>query len=120
VKLVGAQPHETLGTWYNSADIFCLASENEGCPNVVVEAMACGLPVVTTDAGAELVVSPSFGIVTGRTSPEFETAIEKALLLNWDCVSIVAYAHSTTWDQVASRVLDVFSGVARDRRAPGI
>ena len=36
----------------SAADVFCLASTNEGWPNVVHEALACGAPVVATDVGA--------------------------------------------------------------------
>jgi glycosyltransferase involved in cell wall biosynthesis len=120
VKLVGGQPHESLAAWYNAADVFCLASLSEGCPNVVLEAMACGLPVVATSVGAELVVSPSLGILTQRTPDDFQTAIEQAFLRTWDRDSIVAHARTKTWNEVASRVLAVFTSVARPRVAPGV
>jgi teichuronic acid biosynthesis glycosyltransferase TuaC len=52
VNFVGSVPHNNLCHWYNAADVFCLPSLWEGCPNVVIEALACGTPVVSSSVGA--------------------------------------------------------------------
>lgn len=49
IKFVGEVPHSELPYYYNSCDVFCLPSEHEGFPVVVLEAMACGKPVVCTN-----------------------------------------------------------------------
>lgn len=48
ITLVGAVGHDEIPSWYEKADVFCLPSFAEGVPVVLMEAMACGLPVVTS------------------------------------------------------------------------
>ncbi len=51
VILAGRVPHEQMPAWYRSADLFVLPSEFDNSPNVALEAMASGVPVVATDVG---------------------------------------------------------------------
>ena len=44
-------PHEEMPFYYSSIDVYVCASEVEGTPNPVLEAMACGVPVISTDVG---------------------------------------------------------------------
>lgn len=46
----GRVPHDKLPQYLSAADCFVLPTDNEGCSNAIIEAMACGLPIVSTDA----------------------------------------------------------------------
>ena len=71
VKLVGQVPHRQLFKWYNAADLFCLASSREGWPNVIMESLACGLPVVATPVGGipEILISERYGLLLPSAEP---------------------------------------------------
>ena len=45
----GTVSHDLLPDYLNSADIFVLPTSNEGCSNAIIEAMACGLPIISSD-----------------------------------------------------------------------
>ncbi|HEY8783450.1 MAG TPA: glycosyltransferase family 4 protein [Mucilaginibacter sp.] len=51
VKVLGGKPNSIIQDYYNIADIFINPTYTEGFPRVLIEAMAIGLPIVTTDAG---------------------------------------------------------------------
>lgn len=51
VHLVGGQPQNQLAEWYRAADVTVLPSLSEGVPNVLMESIACGTPIVATDVG---------------------------------------------------------------------
>lgn len=51
VRFLGHLPRETLLTCYQGADALVLASSREGMPNVILESLACGLPVIATRVG---------------------------------------------------------------------
>ena len=54
----GYIPHEKMPDYYNSIDLYVCASKNEGTPNPVLESMASGIPIISTDVG---IVRDAFG-----------------------------------------------------------
>jgi glycosyltransferase involved in cell wall biosynthesis len=71
VYLIGHVSSDDLPAWYRSADLFLFLSWLDYCPNTVVEALACGLPVVCTNQGGtrELVEMTGGGIVVEADAP---------------------------------------------------
>ena len=69
--------------FYYAADVFVLSSNREGLPTVIIEAMACGVPIVSTDCEsgpAEILNNGDFGILVPLNDPEkLADAIEAAL-----------------------------------------
>lgn len=113
VRLVGDMPHHALATWYSAADLFCLASAREGWPNVLLEALACGTPVVATAVGGipEIIRSDEVGILTGRDEQALADSIALALTKPWHSSTIITYAAEHTWERVSQDVLHVFEAV---------
>lgn len=128
VIFAGAEPPDRVALWLNASDALVFASEFEGCPNVVLEALACGRPVVATKVGhVEHIVPPFAGLLVSSGDDEaLARAIGEVLSCEWDSQGIRAYIAPHTWSAVATRVVsqwalalrrtglfDAFSAVAR-------
>ncbi len=101
VHFLGQISPDELNIPLSAADVFVLPTRNEGWANVLLEAVACGLPVVTTDVGGnkEVINDPRLGIIVpfGDTKA-LETAIDCALSQSWDRTLLLDYARANTWD----------------------
>lgn len=74
-----------MPAFYQSIDVFLMTSITEGFPNVLVEAMASGLPCISTDVGdASYIVQETGSIVPPRDSDALAQAILKYLQLSTD------------------------------------
>jgi glycosyltransferase involved in cell wall biosynthesis len=115
VHFTGALRQEDLKIPLSAANVFVLATRNEGWANVFLEAMACGLPIVTTDVGgnAEVVSRPDLGIVVPFDKPiALREALRTALQRNWDQEAIMAYAHTHDWDSRIAVLVKEFEQLA--------
>lgn len=110
VHFVGQQNPEKIRIWYNAANVNILASSREGSPNVVLEALACGIPVLASGAGnnAAIIHAGSNGFVFPIENAE---ALKIALLLAldhpWDRQAIAASGSQRNWAAVAREVESV-------------
>lgn len=111
VLFAGNRSHEEVALWMGASDLFCLPSLKEGMPNVVLEALAGGLPVAASRVGAipELVKEHS-GILVPPADPEaLARAVRAGIDGGWDPGRISASVRNMTWERAAERYLEVFS-----------
>lgn len=111
VHFLGALPPAELKWPLSAADVFVLATRNEGWANVFLEAMACGLPVVSTDVGgnAEVVCRDALGsIVPFGDSAALQQALDAALNRDWDRGAILDYARDNQWDRRVTQLLRAY------------
>jgi teichuronic acid biosynthesis glycosyltransferase TuaC len=116
VHFLGAMAAERLRVPLSAADVFVLATRNEGWANVLLEAMACGVPVVTTDVGGnrEVVCNDKLGIVVPfGDAGALEQALADALRRNWDRESIIAYARDNDWAMRVAVLVEEFEEIWR-------
>lgn len=113
VIFAGPKDPGELAAWYSAADLFVLASGHEGCPNVVLEALACGTPVVATPVGnvTEL-LTPEVGVVAERQVPDLAAAIRQGLARDWDREAIRARIEPRTWQAVGREVMEEIQAAA--------
>jgi glycosyltransferase involved in cell wall biosynthesis len=132
VKFIGYVPQDNTAAWYRSADVFALSSDFDNSPNVVLEAMACGLPIVSTDVGGlrEYVTAPANGLLTPKGDAHaFAAALQEFLeddelaratgrFNRRDAVARFSWAVSAArMCDVYARVIEEFRGRHGQRRA---
>ena len=102
IIFAGPRGRSELAVWYGAADLFVLASAHEGCPNVVLEALACGTPVVATPVGSipEILAGSEAGLLAEREVSQLAAAIGAALDRSWDRDRLRDRVAARTWSTV--------------------
>lgn len=127
VDSIGARPfvriveqREDVGRWLAAADLFCLTSNHEGMPNVVLEAMAAGLPIICTDfeSAREIISDPSLGLIIPRGD---DAVLAKTVIDLLDDpargrrLGDAARAHARTafsWERLVREMEELYTGLA--------
>ena len=115
VQFLGRVDQAELGQCYGAADILVLASSREGWPNVLLESMACGTPVVATGVGGvpEIVTSPIAGrLMATRTATDAVIAIKDLQANMPDRVQVRALAQVCGWQSTTLAQFNLFSRIA--------
>lgn len=117
IELTNPYPikHEEFSTYLNDCSVFVLTSYNEGSPNVIKEAMACNIPVVSTDVGdVREVINNTEGCFNTSFDPiDVADKIKKAL----------SYGKRTTGRQdikhlessvIAKRIISIYAKIQKN------
>jgi teichuronic acid biosynthesis glycosyltransferase TuaC len=111
VQMCGQANAEQLRWFFSASDLFVLATAHEGRANVMNEALACGLPIVTTKVGgnAEIVDSPAKGrVVDFWNEDQFVVACAEYLRDPKASEPRLAYAKGLTWTNSVRQIVDRF------------
>ena len=118
IKFIGPVNHEKIPIWISASDILVLPSLSEGRPNVVLEALACEVPVVATDVGGipELMIEGETGYLVPAKNPvQLSEKINKLLenenlrakMGKFGRKSIIQ--RGLTWEAHAKKTVEIYS-----------
>ncbi len=116
IRFLGPRPHHELQHRYTAADALVLASSREGWANVLLEAMACGTPVIASNipGNPEVVQTPAAGRIAPTNTPHgLATAIQNLFATPPNRAETLAYAQPFSWDTTTQGQLEIFRQVTR-------
>lgn len=116
VRFVGSVRQHLLPDWYRAADLTVMASRSEGIPNVLREAMACGVPFVATRVGGiHEIADPAMDRLVPPEDPAaLAAAITEAL---WAPRPPTREGRGPTWAASAERLVEVMRPLVYARAA---
>lgn len=117
VHFVPAVRTHGVAQWMAAADLIALPSYAEGCPNVIIEALAAGRPVVATKVGGipELVDESCGALVAPRQVGELRDALQRILESPWDA-ELLGRRHNRSWNDVAVDLENVLENALATRQ----
>ncbi len=112
-RLLGPVPHAELSRYYGAADAMVLASAREGWANVLLEAMACGTPVVASNipGNPEVVRSREAGVIAENTPDGIAAAVRALFADPPDRAATRRYAEAFGWEETSRGQIEVFRRV---------
>jgi glycosyltransferase involved in cell wall biosynthesis len=118
VRLLGQMPQDRLPEIYSAADLLLLPSSREGWPNVLLESMACGTPVVVSDfpGVSDIVAVPVAGRILAEVTPDrLAAAIRTSLAAPPDRAATRRYAEQFDWQSTTEGQVALFRDICERR-----
>jgi len=125
IIFMGAQPPDVIPEILSCADVLALCSYYEGSPTVVKEALACGIPVVSTDVGdvRQVLENKKVGKIVPRTKKDFADALT-GFLLDPDKELTRSRCASTgtlySFDQVGIKTVEIYRKLSGENIISGV
>lgn len=125
VRFEGAVDQARLKRYYSACDALVLASSREGMANVLIEAIACGCPVVATNSWGtpEVIASDAAGVLVDERSPGgFAQGIRKLLGAPPDRDATLRHAERFRWEPTSAGQFAIFDAIRKNalRSAPSL
>ena len=120
VRLLGRQPPSEVARYMQAANVLCLPSKQEGVPNVLLEAFACGLRAVATQVGGvpEVLDKDCLGrLVPSADADALERALAQTLMESTDREAVLRHAAQFSWGKTVERYMSVMEEACAGREA---
>ena len=122
VLFVGNQEHGSIPLWMGAANLLCLPSIREGCPNVVLEALGAGRPVIASMVGGvpEIMKDGKQGFLSEPANAEdLARCLERGLGFKWDAEDLRKSVAERSWTKVAESYYEVYCSVIQHIKKEG-
>lgn len=119
VRFIGEVPQAEIPKWIHLSDVLCISSYSEGLPNVAIESMACGKPVVTSAVGGlpDLIEEGVNGLLWKDENPEsLARLLCDALENSWDKSAIASTVTEYVWENIARDNFSILKSLVEKRK----